>query len=88
MQTFDDEIVKIQPRGLFTIPKKLRIRLGLSDNSLAKVKEEKGKLIIEPVRTLPYSVRSYTDANIREFIELDKKESAALRKKGLLRAKK
>lgn len=88
MQTIADEIVKIQPRGLFTIPKKLRIRLGLSDNSLVKVKEEKGKLIVEPMRALPYPVRSYTDEDIREFIELDKKESEALRKKGLLRAKK
>ena len=83
MQISLEEIVKIQPRGLFTIPKKLRTTLGFSDNSLIRVKEEKGSLVLEPVRTFPYPVRGYTEEDIKEFIELDKKESKVLRKKGI-----
>jgi AbrB family looped-hinge helix DNA binding protein len=84
MQTNLEEIVKIQPRGLFTIPKKLRTTLGLSDNSLVRVKKEKGRLVVEPVGTFPYSVRSYTEEDIKQFIELDKEESEALKKKRML----
>lgn len=79
-----EEIVKVQPKGLLTIPKKLRQKLDLAENSLVRVKAEKGRLIIEPLRTLPYSVRSYTEEDLKEFIELDKKEAQILRQKGLL----
>ena len=84
METVTEEIVKIQPRGLFTIPKKLRINLGFSDNSLVRVKQENGRLVVEPVRTLPYSARSYTQADIEEFIRFDKEETRTLKAKGLV----
>lgn len=84
MQTNLEEIVKIQPRGLFTIPKKLRTTLRLFENSLVRVKSEKGRLVVEPVRTFPYPVRSYTEEDIKQFIELDKKESEVLKKKGII----
>ncbi len=78
-----EEIVKIQPKGLFTIPK--RFRTGLfEENGLARVRKEKGRLILEPVRTLPYPVRSYTDQEIDEFLELDANETKKLKTKGLL----
>lgn len=83
-QIIQEEIVKIQPKGLLTIPKSLRLRLGFVENSLVRVKEEKGRLIMEAVRTLPYSVRSYTDDEIEGFIKLDKKQSKELKKKGLI----
>ncbi len=79
-----EEIVKIQPKGLITIPKKLREQLGFEENSLVRMKEEKGKLIVESVRALSYPVRSYTENEVKEFIELDKKETSELRKKGLI----
>ena len=60
--------------------KKLRTTLGLSDNSLVRVKKEKGRLVVEPVRTFPYSVRSYTEEDIKQFIELDKKHLLILQK--------
>lgn len=85
MQTItQEEISKIQSKGLITIPKKLRQNLGLNENSLIRIKQEKGKLVIEPVRTLPYSVRSYAEEDLKEFITLDKKETKSLKKKGLL----
>ena len=85
MQTLSyNEIIKIQPKGLITIPSKLRKSLGFTENGLARLKSEKGRLIMEPVRTLPYPVRSYSDNELQEFIDLDKKESQKLKKKGLL----
>lgn len=78
-----EEIVKIQPKGVFTIPKKFRTGL-FEENSLARVRKEKGRLILEPVRTLPYPVRSYTDEEVKEFLELDAKESKTLKSQGLL----
>lgn len=83
-QIIQEEIVKIQPKGLITIPKKFRQELGLEENGLVRIKEEKGRLVVESVRTLAYPVRGYTEDEINEFFELDKKETKALKKKGLL----
>lgn len=80
----EEELVKIQARGLLTIPKRFRQDLFLEENSLARLKKEKGRLIIEPVRTLPYPVRSYMNEDLKDFLELDKKESKKLKKAGLL----
>lgn len=79
-----DEIVKVQTKGLLTIPKKLRLKIGLEEKDLVKIREEKGRLVIEPLRTLPYPVRSYTEEELKEFLELDRKETKNLKKKGLL----
>lgn len=79
-----EDIVKMQPKGLVTIPKKLRDVIGIAENDLVRVRTDRGRLTIEPVRTLAYPVRSYTDMELREFIELDKKESKVLRKKKTL----
>ena len=78
-----EEIVKIQPKGLITIPKKFRTGL-FEENGLARVRKEKGRLILEPVRTLPYPVRSYTKEDIKEFVALDAYETKKLKAKGLL----
>lgn len=83
-QIAQEEIIKMQTKGLVTIPKKMRQRLGFEENSLVRVKEERGRVVIEPVRTLPYPVRSYTNQEIKEFIALDTSETKVLRKKGLL----
>ena len=82
--TSSEEIVRILPKGIMTIPKKLRVELGFEENGMARIKKEKGRLVIEPVRTLPYRVRSYTDQEIDEFIKLDREESDSLGQKKLL----
>lgn len=80
--TYED-IIKLQPRGVFTVPKKMRE--GVFDkNGLAKIRRIGRKLIIEPVRALPYSVRSYTDREIDEFFDLDEKETNELKERGLI----
>lgn len=79
-----EEFVKLLPKGLITIPKKIRDDIGLKENAVLKIKREGQKLTIEPVRVISYPVRTYTKEEISEFIKLDKKESRKLRKKGLL----
>lgn len=78
-----EEIVRILPKGLMTIPISLRRKFGLKDNGLIKLVEDKGRLIMVPVFTLPYPVRSYTDTEVKEFIKEDRRESKVLKKKGL-----
>lgn len=86
MQQFtSDQMIKIQPKGVMTIPKKFRESLGISDNDMVRIKKEAGKLTIEPVRTLPYPVRSYTAKEIEEFLKLDKAETKDLRKRKLVK---
>ena len=82
--SFTEEIAKIQPRGILTIPKKLRRSIGLADNTFVKISGNKYRLIIEPIRVLPYPVRSYNDNEIKDFFDLDAQESKRLKTKGLL----
>ena len=84
MQTVSyEEIIKLQPRGIFTLPKKLREGL-FDENGLAKITRTGRRLVIEPVRTLSYSVRSYTNKEVQEFFDLDEKETKDLKKKGFI----
>ena len=78
-----EEIIKLQPRGVITVPKKLREGL-FDDAGIAKIKRLGRKLIIEPVKTLSYPVRSYTDKELREFFELDEEETKKLKTKGFI----
>lgn len=73
-QISQEEIVKIQPKGLFTIPKKFRVGL-FEENGLARVIKEKGRLIVEPVHILNYPVRSYTDKEVEELLNLDARDT-------------
>lgn len=84
-QSTQEELVKLQTKGLITIPKKMRQILKLEEKGIVKLKLEKGRLVIEPVSTLTYSVRSYTKEEIKEFLALDEKETKELKKKGLLK---
>jgi AbrB family looped-hinge helix DNA binding protein len=77
-------IVKIQNKGLITIPKAYREELGLEKGGLARIRRKSGGLVIEPVRVLPYPIRSYTRKELEEFLKLDEKETKKLKKKSLL----
>lgn len=86
MQTISqEEIIRILPKGVMTIPKRLRQSVGFSENSLARIKEESGKLILEPVFTAPYPIRTYKGKEVDEFFRLDRKETKELKKKKLLK---
>ncbi len=82
-QTYPEEIVKIQPRGYLTIPATFRRDWDLTDG-LVRITKKQSSLIIEPVRVLPYPVRSYTDQEIDSFFAEDAKQTKELIKKGLL----
>lgn len=81
--TYTDQIVQLQPRWVFTLPKNLREDF-FDDNRLAKISRVGRKIIIEPVRTLSYSVRSYSDNEVDDFFNLDEKDSKKLKAKGLI----
>ena len=81
--TYEDQIIQLQPRGVFTLPKNLRKGL-FDDNRLAKIQRIGRKLIIEPIKTLNYPVRSYDSKEIDEFFELDAKETKGIKAKGLI----
>jgi AbrB family looped-hinge helix DNA binding protein len=40
--------IKLQQRGLLTLPKKLRDSLGLEEGHILRVKSESGRIILEP----------------------------------------
>lgn len=82
-RVFPEEIVKLQPRGYLTIPSKFRRDWNLTDG-LVRITKKQSSLIIEPVRVLPYPVRSYTQTEIDEFVAEDVKETKELKKKGLI----
>jgi bifunctional DNA-binding transcriptional regulator/antitoxin component of YhaV-PrlF toxin-antitoxin module len=73
--SIQQQIVRVQEKGLITIPVAFRKSLGLKKDCFAKIYKEKGRLILEPVSMLPYPVRSYTNEEIAEFVKLDRKET-------------
>lgn len=79
-----NEIVKIQPRRVVTIPSKLAGD-GFDEGNFVRVRKVDGRLIIEPVTIPRYSVRRYSDKELNEFFALDDQETAELRKKGVLK---
>ncbi len=79
-----EQMVRVQSKGLVTIPKSMRDSMGLNMNDLIRIKEKMGRIILEPVRVLPYQVRSYANSDLKSFFELDEKESETLKKKNLL----
>ena len=86
MQTTSfEDIVKLQPKGLLTIPKKARQAVGFDEDGFVRIRVDRGRILIEPVRVLPYPVRRYTNEEIEKFFALDDKESEELRKKGLIK---
>ena len=72
MQTTTQDIIKILPKGLITIPKKWRQALGFEENSLARMRKEGNKLILEPVNVVSYPLRDYSKEEIEEFIKADR----------------
>lgn len=71
MQTYGN-LVKILPKGLVTIPKKLRQDVGLEENGLARIKKEGKRLILEPVSVISYPLRDYSSEEIRQFMKEDR----------------
>lgn len=86
MQTIPlEDIIKSQPKGVITIPKKIRDSVGIVERGLLRVRADGMKITIEPIRTVSYPVRHYTDKEIDEFFAFDEEQTRALRKKGIIK---
>ena len=72
-----DEIIKIQPRGVLTIPKRFRSG-NFGENNFLRVKKIGSRLVFEPVTMLGYPVRRYTDSEVEEFLKQDEEEIKSL----------
>lgn len=83
IQDYPEEIIRLQPRGYLTIPIKFRQDWDLTDG-LVRIIKKQTSVVIEPVRVLPYPVRSYTDQEIDSFFAEDAKQTQELAKKGFL----
>jgi len=66
----DESWIKILPKGLITIPKKIREKLGIKEGDVAKVKISKNSIIIEPRELTEY--RLFTDEEIKQWVKDDK----------------
>lgn len=72
-QPFNDIVVQIGPKGTFTLPKSLRTLTNLTDGAFVKASVAMGKIVLEPARVISCPVRQYTDEDIEDFLEEDKK---------------
>jgi AbrB family looped-hinge helix DNA binding protein len=70
----------ISPRGQITLPKPVRARLRLAPGSVLLLREEGGKIILDPAAVTPVSL--YADEEIERLVGADRvnrRERAALR---------
>ena len=65
-------LVRVQSKGLITLPKKIRDEVGFQENSHLKITTENGRVILEPAKTFSSPIRVYTDEEIAQFLEDDK----------------
>ena len=76
MQTIPiEDIIMSQPKGVITLPKKYAIQSASWRADRCGYALMEMKITIEPIRALPYSVRSYTDEEIDEFLHSIKRKA-------------
>ena len=69
--TFQEETwIKILPKGLITIPKKMREKLGIKDGDIAKINISKNSIVIEPRE--PNEYRLFLNEEIEQWVKDDK----------------
>ena len=72
----------VSPRGQITLPKPLRARLRLAPGSVLLLREESGKIVLDPAAVTPVSL--YGDEEIERLVGADRvspRERAALRRR-------
>lgn len=74
------KVLPVSKRGTITLPPTMRKKMGLDrmENPLMIVKEEGGRLIMEPAAAMP--VRDLPESVIRGWIEEDEADGETLRK--------
>lgn len=59
MQTIPLEaIIRMQPKGVITIPKKIRDAVGLKDGMYLHLTADRHRITIKPIRMIPYHASS------------------------------
>jgi AbrB family looped-hinge helix DNA binding protein len=77
----------VSPRGQITLPKPVRARLRLAPGSVLLLREEAGKIILDPAAVTPVSL--YADEEIERLVGADRvgpRERAVLRRRWGLKA--
>jgi len=77
----------VSPRGQITLPKPVRARLRLAPGSVLLLREEAGKIVLDPAAVTPVSL--YTEEEIERLVGVDHvnpRERAALRRRWGLKA--
>src|SRR2546427_12320626 len=77
----------VSPRGQITLPKPVRARLRLAPSSVLLLREEAGKIVLDPAAGTPGSL--YADAEIERLVRPARarpRERAALRRRRGLQA--
>ena len=70
--------VKILYKGLMTIPKAMREKVGIKEGDVAKVRVEGNKIVLEPRQEAEY--RIFTDEEIKRWEKEDRLSKAELKK--------
>jgi AbrB family looped-hinge helix DNA binding protein len=77
----------VSPRGQITLPKPVRARLRLAPGSVLLLREEAGKIVLDPAAVTPVTL--YADEEIKRLVEADRistRERTALRRRWGLKA--
>jgi AbrB family looped-hinge helix DNA binding protein len=77
----------VSPRGQITLPKPVRARLQLSPGSVLLLREEAGKIVLDPAAVTPVSL--YADEEVERLVAADRvspSERTALRRRWRLKA--
>ena len=77
----------VSPRGQITLPKPVRTRLRLAPGSVLLLREEAGRIVLDPAAVTPISL--YADEEIKRLVEADRvspRERTALRRRWGLKA--
>jgi AbrB family looped-hinge helix DNA binding protein len=72
----------VSPRGQITLPRRVRARLRLAPGSVLLLREEAGKIVLDPAAVTPVSF--YADEEIERLVGADRaspREQAALRRR-------
>jgi len=78
----------VSPRGQITLPKSVRARLRLTPGSVLLLREEEGRIVLDPAAVTP--VEHYSDAEIERLVTADRltpAERASLRRGWGLKAR-
>ena len=72
----------VSPRGQITLPKPVRARLRLAPGSVLLLREEAGRIVLDPAAVTPVAL--YAGEEIERLVEADRAnpgERAALRRR-------